>query len=134
MKVYRLSMFAGAIGWRDVTKLMSDRRTIASADQLFRALGSIGANLAEGYSRNSGNDRARYYEYALGSARESRHWYNHAADVLPAEVLEHRLDLLSEITKMLIAIVPIQRGKTIREEAPIYEVDNGVHEEVPYAE
>ena len=54
---------------------MQDRRTIGLADQLYRSLGSIGANLAEGYSRGTGKDRAHFYEYALGSARESRDWY-----------------------------------------------------------
>ena len=72
MKVYRLALFASDIGWSDVTKLTGDRRTLAVADQLFRALGSEGANIAEGYSRGSGKDRVRFYEYALGSARESR--------------------------------------------------------------
>ena len=58
--------------WKDVTKLMEDRRTLGLSDQLYRALGSISANLAEGYSRGTGKDRERFYEYSLGSARESR--------------------------------------------------------------
>jgi four helix bundle protein len=45
------------------------------SDQLYEAVGSVSANLAEGYSRGTGKDRARFYEYALGSARESRDWY-----------------------------------------------------------
>ena len=75
MVAYRLALFASDLGWHDVTKLMQDRRTIKLSDQLYRALGSISANLAEGYSRGTGKDRARFYEYALGSARESRDWY-----------------------------------------------------------
>src|SRR5215203_4051758 len=72
VKVYRLALFACEIGWPDATKLIQDRRTIALSDQLYRALGSISANIAEGYSRSSGKDRGRFYEYSLGSARESR--------------------------------------------------------------
>ena len=49
MQAYRLALFLADIGWHDVTKLMRDRRTIGLADQLYRSLGSIGANLAEGY-------------------------------------------------------------------------------------
>ena len=75
MEAYRLSLFAAEIGWRDVTKLGTDRRTLDIAGQLYRALGSIEANIAEGYSRAGGRDRARFYEYALGPARESRGWY-----------------------------------------------------------
>ena len=74
MEAYRLSLFAAEIGWHDVSRLVKDRRTLAVSDQLYRALGSIGANLSEGYSRGSPRDRARFYEYALGSARESRGW------------------------------------------------------------
>jgi four helix bundle protein len=123
MKPYRLSLFAGAIGWHDITKLAEDRRTISLADQSYRALGSIGANLAEGYSRNSGKDRARYYEYALGSARESRHWYAHAAPVLTSIIIEHRLNVLSEIIRLLIAIIPKERQLSIKEDITEYIVD-----------
>jgi four helix bundle protein len=79
MEAYRLGLFIADVGWHDVTKLMRDKRTLNLSDQLYRALGSISANLAEGYSRGTGKDRARFYEYALGSARESRDWYYKAA-------------------------------------------------------
>mgnify|MGYP001059410718 CR=1 FL=1 len=59
MKVYRLGLFAGDLAWRDVSVLTQDRRTVSLADQLYRAVGSIGANIAEGYSRQSGKDQAR---------------------------------------------------------------------------
>ena len=75
MAVYRHSLFSCDLGWHDVTRLQQDHRTIGVSDQLYRSLGSISANIAEGYSRGTGKDRARFYEYALGSARESRNWY-----------------------------------------------------------
>ena len=75
MTAYRLALFLSDLGWRDTVKLVRERRMIGLSDQLYRALGSISANLAEGYSRGTGKDRARFYEYALGSARESREWY-----------------------------------------------------------
>ncbi len=53
MRVYRLGPFASDIGWEDVTKLMLDPRTLKLSDQLYRALGSISANIAGGYSRSS---------------------------------------------------------------------------------
>lgn len=45
MKAYRLALFLTDVGWHDVTKLMQDRRTLSLSDQLYRALGSISANL-----------------------------------------------------------------------------------------
>lgn len=66
IEAYRLALFLNDIGWYDVTKLIKDRRTIGLSDQLYRALGSISANIEEGYSRGSNKDRARFYEYSLG--------------------------------------------------------------------
>ena len=55
MKVYRMALFSCEFGWRDATKLIGDQ-TQSLADQLYRALGSISANIAEGYNRSSGKD------------------------------------------------------------------------------
>ena len=51
---YRKSLFMGDLAWPDVTRRISDRRTVSLADQLYRASGSVGANIAEGYSRGTG--------------------------------------------------------------------------------
>ena len=120
MKAYQLALFAGNIGWRDVSKLTTDRRTRDIADQLYRALSSISANLAQGYSRGTGRDRARFYEDALGSARESRAWYFQARHVLDEKVVNHRLKLLTEIIRLTLAMIPHQRGAIIKEQTAPY--------------
>ena len=125
MKAYRLALFAADVGWRDVARLDSDRRTLGLSDQLYRALGSISANVAEGYSRRSGKDRSRFYEYALGSARESRDWYYKARHVLGQAVTEHRLDLLSQVIRLLLVMIPDQRGRTLKEDMFRYDVRPG---------
>ncbi|MDM8530239.1 four helix bundle protein [Anaerolineales bacterium HSG25] len=107
---YRLGLFVAELGWHDVTKLAQDRRTRSLADQLYRALGSISANIAEDYSRGTGRDRAKFYEYALGSARESRDWYYKARHVLGEAVLNHRLDILTQIIRLLLTMIPQQRS------------------------
>lgn len=122
MKVYRPGLFLNDLAWHDVTKLVSDARTTRVADQLYRAVGSIGANIAEGYSRRSGKERARFYEYALGSGRESRHWYYSARHILPSDVVEHRLSMLAEIARLLLAIVPEERTHNLAEERTEYDV------------
>lgn len=65
MQAYRLALYVCDQGWEDTTRLYRDVRTRALAGQLYRALGSLGANVAEGYSRGTGRDQARFYEYAL---------------------------------------------------------------------
>jgi four helix bundle protein len=123
MTVYRLALFASDLGWRDTAKLVRDRRMLSLSDQLYRALGSISANLAEGYSRGTGKDRARFYEYALGSARESRDWYFKARHVLGDQVYQHRLILLTRIIQLLLKMVPQQRGRVLREQPKAYRPD-----------
>lgn len=120
---YRLVLFLSDIAWRDVSKLALDPRTRSLSDQLYRAVGSIGANIAEGYSYSTGGNRARYFEYALGSARESREWYYRGAYVLGAKVIAHRLDLLARIIQLLIGYIPEQRKRSLREERAHYEVE-----------
>lgn len=124
MAAYRLALFAGDIGWQDATKLTQDYRTRSLSDQLYRALGSISANLAEGYSRGTGRDRARFYEYALGSARESRDWYFKARHILGDPVYQHRISLLTRIIQLLLKMVPQQRGQVLRDFAAVYQVDS----------
>ncbi len=132
MSVYRYALFLGDLSWHDVSKLQKDRRMLRLSDQLYRAVGSVSANIAEGYSRGTGKDRARFYEYALGSARESRDWYYKSRHLLSDEVIEHRFDLLENIIRLLLTMIPKQRGRTIREENVLYEV--GFQEEVPLPE
>lgn len=123
VKVYRLALFVADVGWQNVTKLVQDRRMRALSDQLYRALGSVSANVAEGYSRGSKRDRARFYEYALGSARESRDWYFKARHVLSEGVVEHRCSVLTDIIRLLLTMVPQQRGKKMYEIKSTYEMD-----------
>lgn len=125
MKAYRLALFATDLGWQDVTRLQGDdHRAIGVSDQLYRALGSISANLAEGYSRSTGRDRARFYGYALGSAREARDWYYKARYVLGKDVLDHRLELLTQIIRLLLTMVPNQRGWAIKDGKTDYQSDD----------
>lgn len=133
VEAYRLGLFAGDLGWSDVTKLLSDRRTLRLSDQLYRSLGSISTNISEGYSRGSGKDRARFYppasqsswragEYALGSARESRDWYYKGRHILGNEVVLHRIRLLTHIIRLLLTMIPDQRSYKVSEPQKQYEI------------
>jgi four helix bundle protein len=124
MKAYRLALFIADLGWHDATKLIRDRRTATLSNQLYRALGSVGANLAEGYSRGTGRDRARFYEYSLGSARESRDWYYKGRHIVGEDVANHRMQLLAEIIRLLLTMVPQQRGRVLRERGASYQPES----------
>ena len=132
MKVYRYALFLSDICWSDVSKLAQDVRTKSLSNQLYRAVGSVCANLEEGYSKISAKDRARFYEYALGSARESRGRYYHARPILGDAVFAYCSSLLTEIIKMLLKIVPEERGSRVREESGEYKVKTVWNEEAPF--
>jgi hypothetical protein len=108
---YRLSLFAFVAHSR---RRRLDRTTspLSPASRPDAAgCGGISASLDEGYSRSSGRERAHFYEYALGSAREARGWYYKCAAAFPPDVLLERLALLTRIIKILTAVVPRERER-----------------------
>ena len=136
LEVYRLGLFIAEISWHDALELNKHSLTRSLADQLYRAVCSISANIAEGYSRSTGKDRARFLEYALGSAREARDWYYKSHHTLKEEVVKHRINLLTQIIKILSVLTPNQRQKGIREEQAGYEtspqpLDLSLDSEIP---
>lgn len=122
MQVYRQALFLGELGWYDAGKLLTDRRTLRLADQLYRAKSKISTNIAEGYGKSSGKDQARFYEYALGSCRETRDWYYKGRYVLGERVALHRMQLSVNLIRQLLKIIPEQRSRALREELPEYEL------------
>ena len=135
LEVHRLALFVGDIGWNDVLALSKNNLMWSVADQLHRSLGSISANLTEGYSRSKGLDRARFFEISHGSARQSRDWYYKSRHVLSAEVIKHRIGLVSQIIGMLTPMILHQRKNAIREERAEYNTQSSAFSldaEVPF--
>jgi four helix bundle protein len=118
MRAYRLACELIRDSWQDADELRQHRAAERVSSQLYRAVGSVAANLAEGYSHSSGRDRARIFEYALGSAREATAWYHTAEPVLGGERVATRLSKLTEIRRLLLAIIPRERGRLIRPRRP----------------
>ena len=117
MRVYRLALFLGDLAWHDAKKLLKNRLTIPIADQLYRAASNISPNISEGYSRGTGKDRARFYECAVGSIRECRDWYFKSRHVLPERVTKHRLELCTDLIRLLLRIIPSERTTNQRPRA-----------------
>lgn len=107
---FRLASYAADTAWDDVDRLSKNPGTREVSAQLYRALGSVGANIAEGYSRGGPADRVKFFEYALGSAREAREWYRRARPVLGDARVTERCDLLTSIVRLLLVIIPAERG------------------------
>ncbi len=122
MEAYRLGLYVCDTAWEDVTALGRDHRTRSLSDQLYRALGSISANIAEGYSRGGGRDRARFLEYALGSAREARDWYFKARRVLGDDRARAQIAVLTSVVRLLLVMTRDQRSVHLHEPDTSYDV------------
>ena len=108
MEAYLLGLFLADLAWHDVTKLGQDHRTRSLADQLYRAAGNVSSNVA-GLLARHGQDRARFYEYTLGSTREARDWYYKACHVLDKKVAKHQTDLCTQIIRLTITMAARER-------------------------
>ena len=114
MRAYRLACELVRESWEDADRLAQHRTMGKVSSQLYAAVGSIVANLGEGYAHSSGKDRARIFEYALGSTRESIAWFRSAEPLLGSDVVTKRVEKLDEIRRMLMAIIPRERNRLIR--------------------
>ena len=112
--IYAKSVFLYDLLWEDCEGLMKDVRGRAIVEQIIRSGGPIGANIEEGYGRGFGAEFAYFLRVALGSARETRGWYNRARRLVKPEVLQHRLGLLDEIIAILVKSVEHQKQQSKR--------------------
>ncbi|HEY2850135.1 MAG TPA: four helix bundle protein [Gemmatimonadaceae bacterium] len=108
VQAHRLALYAIACHTSD-RQANIEFAQAATFDQLSRAIGSIAANIAEGYSRASLPDRNRFYEYALGSTREAIDWY----DTVRVELglaTDERQSTLIQIRRLLLTTLRTSRG------------------------
>ncbi len=114
MRVFQLAAELIPDAFEDAKALRAEPITEEIAGQLYAAVSSIEANISEGYSRSSGKDRARIFEYALGSVRESMSWYKSSKPVLGDPTVKDRRDRLEEMRRLFLAIIPRERGRSMK--------------------
>ena len=68
--IYRRALYAYDLAWNDCDRLLPHDLGKPNARQLISSMGSISANIEEGYGRGFGKDYARFLRIALDSARE----------------------------------------------------------------
>lgn len=101
MEACRLALYLYDLAWEDCERLLSDPRGRAIAEQLIRSVGSICANIEEGYGRGLGKAFGQFLGYSLGSTREFRGWYYRGRRLFSEEVIRARYNLLTQITGLL---------------------------------
>ncbi len=108
VQAYQLALAAVREGREDARTLAGKAECRDVAPQLLRALGSIAANVAEGYSRGTAADRRRFLEYALGSTRESIVWYETSGH----EAASPRVERLVMIRRLLLTMIRNSRAQS----------------------
>jgi four helix bundle protein len=101
--------------------------------QLFSAVTSIGANIAEGKAKGIGKEYLRYLTHAQGSANEVDHWLNTVMDcnIAPKDKVQQLLNLNLEVLKMLSSAretlaKQIESGmqyRAVKEESAVYQTE-----------
>lgn len=110
LPAYRYSLYLGDLVQADVYRMRHDIRTRSCVDQLITAVESISSNTAEGYSRTTGRDRAKFYEYAHSSAREARDWLFKTRHPLDRATVYERIELVSRVMRILITAIRQERA------------------------
>ena len=106
---YRNSSYLAACVAKDVVPILGDLRFTKNIPQLVEAVGSIGANIWEGYGRRSRADRVKFYEYAYSPAGESMHWYTAVSVAMSQDLLVERAEQLAEICRLLLTMMHNER-------------------------
>jgi len=99
-----------------ITKEFPSDEKFGINNQLRRSAISVSSNIAEGCSRWSNNDKARFYEIAYGSLMEN----------LNQLILAHDLNYLSEIDliKMRVLIDDVAKMLSALHKSAMKKVDN----------
>jgi len=100
------------------TAALGTRVSLAVSQQFVRAIASVSANIAEGYSRGDTADRRRFYTYALGSTREAIAWIDAVGDA-PWPPKRIYLDLLVQIRRQLLTALKSLRAASTEKRAAV---------------
>jgi len=112
--MFRMASYLGGRCAGDVAQL-GTRVSLFLASQFTRAVGSVTAHIAEGYSRGPTGDRLRFYTCALGSVREALTWIDALGDAPWPPRAEYR-DLLVQIRRQLLTAIKTMRPLTYQKQ------------------
>ena len=87
--------------WQDTGIMAKDFRGIEIAKQLIRSIGSVSANIEEGYGRGFGKEYPHFLRISRGSARESKGWYKRSKHLLDEKIIESRIYKLDSVIAMV---------------------------------
>src|SRR6478752_6969748 len=96
LAAYRYALYLAELVQQDIPKIRANPKTRSLTDQLIHAVGSISANIAEGYSRTSAADRE---------------WLFKVRHALDRDVTTARIVLATRIMKILTIAIKRERAQ-----------------------
>jgi four helix bundle protein len=107
LKVWRVAHDLYLFALKDVEDFPNTRGAHSLADQLLRSIGSISANISEGFNRRSTKHYISYLDNSIGSTNEAENWYYkvEGAQWLKKDNVKERVEKLSEIRQMLFGLI-----------------------------
>lgn len=100
----------------DIAKWPKTKEANAIAYQLLDAVGSISANIAEGYGRGGPKEFEQFLRYSRGSTAETEDWLTKALmlKLIPNDRFETYVSLFEELNKMNGSFINRLRGQNKR--------------------
>ena len=105
LRFYQNSLVLWDSFWSDSEVLLKDPRGREIAIQLTRSVGSIWANIEEGYGRGYGKEYPRFLKISRGSAQESKGCYRRSKPLLSDRLIAERTQILDKIIASLTTTI-----------------------------
>lgn len=83
--------------WEDYEAPIKDIRCREIARQMTKSIGSISANIEEGYGHGTHKEHMYFLKANRGSAREAKCWYDRSVKLLSQKIVDKRVDKLDQI-------------------------------------
>ena len=103
LKVWQKSHILFLDFMKDIETLNNSVTSREIIKQLVRSIGSIGANIAEGFNSRTTKEYIRYLDIAKRTTAESENWFYKLRDsvLLKKTIADDRINNCVEISKML---------------------------------
>ena len=107
LKVWKDAHDLYLLALKDVENFPNSKGAYNLIDQLLRSIGSISANIAEGFNRRSTKHYISYLDNSVGSTNEAENWYYKVEGMnwQTKDMVEERLKKLEEIRRMLFGLI-----------------------------
>jgi len=92
--------------WKDIQQLSKNLANRIIIDQILRSVGSISANIAEGFNARSTRQYISFLDIAKRATAESENWFYKLKDLgLLGQIIDKRISECIEISKMLSGLM-----------------------------